>query len=164
MDILKKVYERTFSITALVFPIIEVVFYFSGKVFLMAYQNVPLKTFYMSYLLPISKFYENNAALIFGIMVFSFIQASKGRPGLTKYIRFNIIQACLLSIICQCLGALFYLTPKSFLYGSFGYFSAAVIFFGFLGMYGYSVGSIAAGRYPKIPFITDAAKLHVQRE
>ena len=104
MDILKKVYERTFSITALVFPIIEVVFYFSGKVFLMAYQNVPLKTFYMSYLLPISKFYENNAALIFGIMVFSFIQASKGRPGLTKYIRFNIIQACLLSIICQCLS------------------------------------------------------------
>lgn len=163
MDVLKKVYERLFAITALIFPIMEVIFYFSGKVFLMGSQSSGLKAFYMAYLLPISTIYQNNSTIIFGILVFIFIQASKGRPFLTKFIRFNIVQSCLLSIVCQCTGGLFYVIPKSLLYGSVGYFAATVIFFSFLGVIMYSAGSIAAGRYPKIPVITNAAKLHIQR-
>ena len=90
--------ERSLSIVAFIFPFIEVTCYFGPKVFLST-DNSALRNFYLTHLVKISSFYTDNNLLIFIFMVWVFIMCSRGSIPLSKYVRFNIIQAILLNII-----------------------------------------------------------------
>ena len=88
----------------------EISYYFGSKVFLNT-ENLALKIFYFKYIAKLSSFYEANVYLGFIVMVAIFIICSRGTIALTKFVRFNIIQAILINIICSCIGSIFAYTP-----------------------------------------------------
>ena len=96
-------------------------------------------------------------------MVAVFITCSRGTLPLNKYVRFNIIQAILLNIICSCVGACFAYMPIVIRESTIGFLLTNSIFLGMLTLIVYSIILILYGRYPKIPVVSEAAKLQVQR-
>jgi len=155
-------FERGLAISSFIFPLIEICYYFGAKVFLGS-SNVALKIFYLNYIAKLSNFYQANVYLIFIFMVGIFISCSRGTLPLTKFVRFNIIQAILLNIICSCIGSCFLYTPIVIRESTLGILLANSIFLGILSLIMYCSLLIVYGRYPKIPILSEAAKLQVQR-
>jgi len=93
------------------------------------------------------------------VMVFSAV--SGGSIRLTKFVRFNIIQAILFDIGLTCVGQIYTLCPlefrESFLIRNLiiNPFALGVLF-----VILYCCILILLGRYPKFPIFTDAARLH----
>ena len=56
--------ERALSISAFIFPFIEVASYFGPKVFLST-ESATLRSFYLNHLVKLSSFYTDNNLLIF---------------------------------------------------------------------------------------------------
>ena len=154
--------ERGLSICAFIFPFVEVASYFGPKVFLST-ESITLRSFYLNHLVKVSTFYTDNNLLIFIFMVWVFIVCSRGSVPLTKFVRFNVIQAILINIICSCIGSIFAYTPIVLRESVLGIVLANFLYLGILYMIGYSVLLIVYGRYPKIPVISEAARLQVQR-
>jgi len=154
--------ERALSIAAFVFPFIEVASYFGPKVFLNT-ESILLRSFYVNYLIKITSFYTNNNLLIFGFMVWIFLVCSRGSVPLTKFVRFNVIQAILLNIICSCTGVIFTFCPTVVRESMLGTIFANFLFLGVVLLIAYSSLLIAYGRFPTIPILSEAAKLQVQQ-
>ena len=154
--------ERGLSIISFVFPFIEVTSYFGPKVFLST-DNIVLRSFYLNHLTKLTTFYTENNLLIFIFMVWIFIICSRGSIPLTNYLRFNVIQAVLLNIICSCCGVIFTFVPIVLRESMLGVIFANFLFLGVLLLIGYSSLLIIYGRIPRIPIISDAAKLQIQQ-
>ena len=154
--------ERGLSILAFIFPFIEVASYFGPKVFL-GTESIALRSFYLNHLTKLTSFYTNNNLLIFIFMVWVFILCSRGSVPLTKFVRFNIIQAILLNIICSCLGVIFTFCPIVLRESMIGIILANFLFLGVSLLIGYSSLLIIYGRFPRIPILSEAAKLQVQQ-
>jgi uncharacterized membrane protein len=92
-----------------------------------------------------------------------FIVCSRGTIRLTKFVRFNVIQAILLNIVCQCIGSIYGFLPIILRESTLGVLLANFFYFGTIIIMAYSSFLIFCGRYPKIPILTEAAKLQVQR-
>ena len=159
---LQAVAERGLSIAAFIFPFIEVTSYFGPKVFLST-ENLALRSFYLTHLVKVSTFYTDNNLLIFIFMVWVFLVCGRGSVPLTKFLRFNVIQAILLSIICSCSGVIFTFLPIVLRESMLGVIFANFLFLGIVLLIGYSSLLIVYGRYPRIPILSDAAKLQVQQ-
>ena len=159
---LKTITERLISIVAFIFPFIEVASYFGPKVFLST-DSMALRTFYLNHLVKLSTFYTDNNLLIFIFMVWVFIVCSRGSVPLTKFVRFNIIQAILLNIVCSCSGVVFTFLPIVLRESMIGIIFANFLFLGIILLITYSALLIAYGRIPRIPIISEAAKLQVQQ-
>ena len=160
--LLEQVFERVLAMLAFIFPLMEISYYFGSKVFLNT-DNLALKGIYVSYISKLSSFYEGNVYLVFIVMVAIFIICSRGTIALTKFVRFNIIQAILINIICSCIGSIFAYAPIVLRESVIGILLANFLYLGILYIIGYSVLLILYGRYPKIPVISEAARLQVQR-
>jgi len=158
----EQVFERSIAIMAFIFPFMEISYYFGSKVFLNT-ESLALKVFYFKYIAKLSSFYEANVYLVFIVMVAIFIICSRGTIALTKFVRFNVIQAILINIICSCIGSIFAYTPIVLRESIIGILLANFLYLGILYIIGYSALLIAYGRYPKIPVISEAARLQVQR-
>ena len=154
--------ERGLSILAFIFPFVEVASYFGPKVFLST-ESVALRNFYLNYLVKVSSFYTDNNLLIFIFMFWVFIVCSRGSVPLTKFVRFNVIQAILLNIICSCSGVIFTFLPIVFRESMLGVIFANFLFLGIVLLIAYSSLLIAYGRFPRIPILSEAAKLQVQQ-
>ena len=154
--------ERVLSISAFIFPFIEVASYFGPKVFLSA-ESATLRSFYLNHLVKLSSFYTENNLLIFIFMVWVFIVCSRGSVPLTKFVRFNVIQAILLNIICSCSGVIFTFLPIVLRESMLGIIFANFLFLGIVLLIAYSSLLIAYGRFPRIPILSEAAKLQVQQ-
>ena len=154
--------ERCLSVAAFVFPFIEVASYFGPKVFLST-DSLALRNFYLNHLVKLSMFYQNNNLLIFLFMVWVFIVCSRGSVPLTKFVRFNVIQAILLNIICSCSGVIFTFLPIVLRESMIGIIFANFLFLGIVLLIAYSSLLIAYGKYPSIPIISQAAKIQVSR-
>lgn len=159
---LSKISERLIAILAFIFPFTEVSYYFGAKVFLNT-DSINLKIFYLNYIAKLASFYEANVYLVFAIMVGVFIICSRGTIRLTKFVRFNIIQAILLNIICSCIGSIYGFLPIVLRESTLGILLANFLYLGTVLIMAYSSFLILCGRYPKIPVLTEAAKLQVQR-
>ena len=157
-----QIFERLLIILSFIFPFIEISYYFGAKVFLST-DSIGLKNFYMKYILKLTGFYEGNIYLIFIVMLGIFLTCSRGTIPLTKFVRFNIIQASLLSIICTCIGSVFSFCPLGIRESSIGILFANFLYLGILLLIFYSSLLILFGRYPKIPVLSEAARLQVQR-
>ena len=97
-------------------------------------------------------------------MVGIFIGCSRGSVKLTKYVRFNIIQAILLAIVAQTITQIYYLLPVFIRETILGYFISNICYSGIILAVLYCLSIIFfLGRYPRLPIVTDAAKLQVQR-
>ena len=154
--------ERGLSIAAFIFPLIEVASYFGPKVFLST-ESVVLRSFYFNYLTKLTSFYTDNNLLIFGFMIWIFLVCSRGSIRLTKFVRFNVIQAILLNIICSCFGVIFTFLPIVLRESMLGVIFANFLFLGIVLLIAYSSLLIIYGRFPRIPIISEAAKLQVQQ-
>ena len=159
---LEAVAERGLSIAAFIFPFIEVTSYFGPKVFLST-ENLALRSFYLTHLVKVSTFYTDNNLLIFIFMVWVFLVCGRGSVPLTKFLRFNVIQAILLNIICSCSGVIFSFLPIVLRESMIGIIFANFLFLGVVLIIAYSSLLIVYGRYPRIPILSEAAKLQVQR-
>ena len=162
MKIITKLVERAISISAFIFPIIEMISYFGPKVFL-SVDSLVLRNFYLTYILKISSFYTDNNLLIFIFMIWLFIVCSRGSIPLNKYVRFNVVQAILLNIICSCLGVTFTFLPIVLRESTIGIIFSNFIFLGTILLIAYCSLLIAYGKYPSIPIISEAAKIQVQQ-
>ena len=154
--------ERGFSIAALIFPLVEAIAYFGPKVFLNT-ESLALKNFYVSYIDKVSRFYTENNLLIFIFMVWVFLLCSRRSSPFTKFLRFNVIQAILLNIVCSCIGSIYAFLPIILRESTIGVLLANFLYLGTIIIMAYSSFLIFCGRYPKIPILTEAAKLQVQR-
>ena len=107
----------------------------------------------------LSSFYADNISLSLYSWFGIFISCSRGTFPLTKYVRFNVIQAILLNIICSCMGSIFCFFTNCFTRKSFWTrFSKFSISWTII-LIAYSSLLIIYGRYPKIPVISEAARL-----
>jgi len=159
---LRTALERSISVVAFIFPFIELSYYFGAKVFLST-ESILLKIFYLNNIQKLTNFYQNNVYLIFILMIGIFIGCSRGSLPLSKYARFNIIQAILLNIICSCIGSIYTFLPVILRESIIGITIANFLYLGVILLIVYSSILIYFGRYPKIPVISEAAKLQVQR-
>ena len=154
--------ERALSTVAFIFPFVEISSYFGPKVFLSTESTI-LKSFYVNYILKLSTFYAENTYVVFIFMVWVFITCSRGSAPLTKFVRFNVIQAILLNIICSCIGVVFTFLPVVLRESMIGVIFANFLYLGIVLLIAYSSLLIAYGRYPRIPVLSEAAKLQVQQ-
>ena len=154
--------ERGLSVSAFIFPLLEVISYFGHKVFLSP-ENDALRFFYSTHLTKITSFYTENNLLIFIFMIWVFIVCSKGSLPLTRFLRFNVIQAILLNIICSCSGVIFTFCPIVLRESMVGIVFANFFFLGIVLLIAYSSLLIIYGRFPVIPILSEAARLQVQQ-
>jgi len=157
-----KAFERILSVMAFIFPFIELSYYFGAKVFLST-ESLLLKMFYINHIQKLTNFYAENVYVIFILMIGIFIGCSRGSLPLTKYARFNIIQAILVNIICSCIGSIYTFLPIVLRESIIGITIANFLYLGLFLLIIYASVLIFYGRYPKIPVISEAAKLQVQR-
>ena len=163
IKILRTFAERLIPILVYSFPFLEINFYFAPKSCLMGEADIGLKYIYIKYLLQFVRFYEANSLFLFILMVGVFIACSKGYFRLTKFVRFNAIQAILLSILCSCIGQVYFLMPTILYESNFGVIFAVFFFLSLMALTFYSIIQIMFGRYPLIPLLSNAAKIQVQR-
>lgn len=155
-------FERTLAILAFYFPFIEIACYFGPKVFLST-DSLLLRSFYSNHIIKLVNFYIDNNLLIFIFMIWVFIGCSRGTFPITKYLRFNVIQAILLNIIGTCFGVIFNFLPIALRESVFGVLFSNFLFLGVVLLISYSTLLIIYGRYPTIPVISEAAKMQVQQ-
>ena len=74
-----------------------------------------------------------------------------------------MIQAILLNIICSCIGVVFTFLPVVLRESMIGVIFANFLYLGIVLLIAYSSLLIAYGRYPRIPVLSEAAKLQVQQ-
>ena len=161
-ELLKTVLERGLSIATYIFPFLEITVYFSSRVCYSS-NDIGLKIIYQNYLFPLMVFYEKNVYLIFIGMVGIFLMCSRKSLPLTKFLRFNVLQAILLDIICACVGQIYMACPTVFKLSPFGIMFANFIFLGTFCWIMYSILIISLGRFPVLPVISRAANIHLQR-
>jgi|TARA_B110000977_G_C10872099_1_gene414013 hypothetical protein len=162
----KKIYqqavERALSISAFIFPFLELNYYFGAKVF-MGTESVPIKYLWVSKIAKFAMFYEKNVYLVFIVMVAVFITCSRGTIPLTKYVRFNVIQAILLNILTACAGQVYTYLPLFMRETNIGLILANSIYVSVALTMGYCIIHIAYGKYPRLPVVSEGARLQVQR-
>jgi len=156
------VLERTACIASYIFAFTEISTSFAVKVFLNV-DSPAMKFFYANFVAKLVNLYIQNVYLIFALMIGIFIAASRGNMGGSKFARFNIIQAILLNIICSCVSAVFPLMPLVIRESAVGLLLANFMYLGTCALIVYSSVLIAFGRYPKIPVLSEGARLQVQR-
>ena len=157
------VFERGIAILSYIFPFLEISAYFGTKVFLNA-ESLSLQYFYRNYISKLVNIYQDNTYFAFALMIGIFFICSIGSLPLSKFVRFNIIQAILLYIICSCVGQILGIYCPAFIREStIGIVLANFVYLGTLVLILYSYVLILFGRYPRIPVISEAARIKVQR-
>jgi uncharacterized membrane protein len=157
------VFERGIAILSYIFPFLEISAYFGTKVFLNA-ESLSLQYFYRNYISKLVNIYQDNTYFAFALMIGIFFICSKGSLPLSKFVRFNIIQAILLYIICSCVGQILGIYCPAFIREStIGIVLANFVYLGTIVLILYSSVLILFGRYPRIPVISEAARIQVQR-
>jgi uncharacterized membrane protein len=156
-------FERGIAILSYIFPFLEISAYFGTKVFLNA-ESLSLQYFYRNYISKLVNIYQDNTYFAFALMIGIFFICSKGSLPLSKFVRFNIIQAILLYIICSCVGQILGIYCPAFIREStIGIVLANFVYLGTIVLILYSSVLILFGRYPRIPVISEAARIQVQR-
>ena len=157
------VFERGIAILSYIFPFLEISAYFGTKVFLNA-ESLSLQYLYRNYISKLVNIYQDNTYFAFALMIGIFFICSKGSLPLSKFVRFNIIQAILLYIICSCVGQILGIYCPAFIREStIGIVLANFVYLGTIVLILYSSVLILFGRSPRIPVISEAARIQVQR-
>jgi membrane protein DedA with SNARE-associated domain len=170
-DTVIKICERSLSILALIFPFVEISSTFALKVFLSADSEF-LRFVYSTYITPVTDFYRANTYLCFAVMLGIFITSAKGKVPFTNgkrkmpmtiYLRFNIIQAILINVVASCVSVLYAEIPLVIQESSIGLIIATGLYLWVMLLTVRSIILIIFGRIPKIPVISQAAKMQIQR-
>ena len=96
-------------------------------------------------------------------MIGIFNVCSRGMLPLSKFARFNIIQAILVNILCSVEGQIYVALPLIIRQSTLGTIICTGSFFLVVLTIFYCSFLVLLGKYPVIPIVTDAAFLQVQR-
>jgi hypothetical protein len=160
--LLKKLLERGVSVATYIFPFLQVTVYFAARVCYSS-NDIGFKVTYANFLHPLILFYNQNVYMISIAMVGIFLLCSRNSLPMTKFLRFNVLQAILLDIICSCVGQIYMACSVTFKLSTFGVMFANFVYVGTLSWIAYSIVIISLGRFPVLPFISRAANIHLQR-
>lgn len=154
--------DKVLCIAGFIFPVVELCASLAGKV-LLTTDDPRMRRLYSRYLAKIGMFYLQNVYACFAVMLIIFLTCSRGRKGLSKFLRFNVIQAVLMSIVIQCFSVCWPVVPFTIRESWLGVTIQSSFFWGAIISILYAIFCILLGRYPKFPVISDAAKLQVMR-
>ena len=119
--------------------------------------------FYNKYILPLLEVYIAYpilAFVVFFLLYYLFIKLD--RPiQISNFVRFHILQAILLFLINSVLGASYKSLPIEFRNSLVGLAVTNVLFLFTVSTIFYSVIKSIEGKYPKIPIISEAVKMHI---
>lgn len=161
-QVLVKIVERGLSIGAFIFSFMESCYYFGQQTFMTS--DVPvLNNFYINHIDKFGVIYGKNLLIIFGVMIGIFNICSRGMLPLSKFARFNIIQAILVNILCSVGGQIYVALPLIIRQSTLGTIICTGSFFLVVLTIFYCSFLVLLGKYPVIPIVTDAAFLQVQR-
>lgn len=154
--------EKAISILALYFPFIEISSSYGAKVFLLS-NNIILKNFFNSFLLNAVMFYIQHNIFIFSGMIGLFLICAQGRVPLSYFVRINIIQGILMSILCSCSICIYTFFPLWFKESLLGMICCNSIYFGTVGLILYMAILIYYSIVPRLPFLSQASEMQLQR-
>ena len=122
----KSFFERILATVGYIFPFMDVTVYYSNQVCYRS-NDIGLKLMYVRHFYPMLVIYEKYVYIIFGLMIGIFLVCSRNKlPYLTEFVRFNIMQAILLDIVCSCIGQIYAACPTIFKFSIFGSFSTKI--------------------------------------
>jgi hypothetical protein len=78
---------------------------------------------------------------------------------LTKFLRINVVQGVLVEVFITAIGQVFVMCPPFIRNSLIGTFISNGCFFGIVLLVLYSTFLILIGRYPRIPIVTESARL-----
>jgi len=162
MELVRKSFDKVLCMFGFIFPLLELTASFGGRV-VQAARSPALSQNYIKYLAPIETLYLKNIYLFFIGMYITLTVCSKGSFGLSKFVRFNVIQAIMMTIVIEMFGVVFPLMPFAGAGNIIGKVIVNSFVFGAIMTIMYCISHILAGLYPNIPFLTPNAKIHVQR-
>jgi len=116
----------------------------------------------MKNIIPLSQFYEKNIYFLFGILIALFIFCSRRGGPLSKFTRYNIIQAILLDIIITCFGQVYFLVPNFLRETLIGNMFSSGIYLLIMIYLIYAALLILGGKCPKLPLISQGARMQIQ--
>lgn len=118
---------------------------------------------YNKYILPLLEIYIAYpilAFIVFFLLYYLFIKSD--RPiQISSFVRFHILQAILLFLINSVLGASYKSLPIEFRNSLVGLAITNILFLFTVSTIIYSVIKSIEGRYPQIPIISEAVKMHI---
>jgi hypothetical protein len=159
----KSLFERILATVGYIFPFMDVTVYYSNQVCYRS-NDIGLKLMYVRHFYPMLVIYEKYVYIIFGLMIGIFLVCSRNKlPYLTEFVRFNIMQAILLDIVCSCIGQIYAACPTIFKFSIFGTLFANAAFIGTIFYIIYCIAIILLGRLPVVPIVSEAAKIHLKR-
>lgn len=157
--------DRVVSLLAYLLPLVEALYFFSARIFLYP-GDENMKVFFLKYFQPIILFYQSNMYLCFIFTILAFMMCVNNavpitgtRLRLTKFLRINVVQGILVEVFITAIGQVFVMSPSFIKNSVLGTFISGGCFFGIVGLVLYSAFLIILGRYPRIPIITESARL-----
>lgn len=157
--------DRIISVMAYLLPLVEALYFFSARIFLYP-GDENMRVFFLKYFQPVILFYTDNMYLCFILTIVAFmicvnnalpITGTKLR--LTKFLRINVVQGILVEVFITAIGQVFVMCPSFIKNSVIGTFISSGCFFAIVGLVLYSTFLIIIGRYPRIPIITESARL-----
>ena len=153
--------QRFFCMFFLIYSILEVNAIYGAKIVLNS-DSPQLKIWWVKSLWPIIKLYDQNALLLFVILIAFFNGAVYNTLNTTRYVRFNIVQAVLIEVVISFYTQVIQLLPpvvRESLIGEVlattGWLSTHVAVL-------YCIVHIIYGQYPLFPLISEGARLNIQ--
>jgi Chloroplast import apparatus Tic20-like len=125
-----------------------------------------LMSLYKKTLMPFVIFYVTHPALAFitfFVLYYLFVRAKSPLPD-RPFIRFNVLQSILLFLINSLLGATFRALPIEFRMSLYGLMLCNTLFWFVLSTIIYSVIKSIAGKYAKIPVISQAVRIQIDNQ
>ena len=149
--------DRFFGSLAYLLPIADV--YFFGQ---FVFRQFPiLEQLYqpLAPLLAVNNSQIGGLLLFFGLYVGVVVN-----PRISRFIRFNVLQAILMGILLSLCGLLLqYVLLPIIGMGLLTQVLMNVVFFGTLAMAGYGIFMSALGKYTEIPQLSDNAQIQIDR-
>jgi hypothetical protein len=157
--------DRIISVLAYLLPLVEALYFFSARIFLYP-GDENMKIFFLKYLQPVILLYTDNMYLCFMFTILAFtmcvnnaIPISGTKLRLTKFLRINVVQGILVEVFITAIGQIFVMCPGFIKNSVIGTFISGGCFFGIVMLVLYATFLIIIGRYPRIPIITESARL-----
>jgi hypothetical protein len=154
--------ERSLSSATYIFSFMSIIYYFSSSLCYSS-DDMNLRMMNVKFFYPLTLFYGEHVYLIFSLMVGIFFICSRNLLPFTKFIRFNVLQAILLSILCTCISQIYMAAPTAIRLSTSGLIFSKFAFFGATSFIIYSIFIIWLGRFPVLPIVSKAANIYLKR-
>jgi len=154
----ERLFDKSIAMSIYILPLIEMIISFG---FSCLNTILPLSQLTQPALAPILNFWQTTPISIIVFLMAYFLVI---RPTLSfrRFVRFNVAQGLLLYLMSTLVCFLYSVMPTILKQSFLGFMIESVFYLAIVGASLYSMISVSLGVYSDIPFISEAADLHVQ--